>query len=301
MDVRKLHVLADLSDVRAQLGALTAYGFGGEALQALHMLAELITDLGLRDIRRLGLLNSRNHARLVLHGRHKAVLKLTCVMIGDEVSTLRVWEQAGLAGELTPRVYAYGHDHGRGWQWSLQQHLPGRGYELVRGEPVLAGALRTAIRLSSIEAEVPLPALIPVLDRKLQRAASSLAGTEDLVSELRETLGSLGTSQGVLHGDFAANNLLGGGRSLRVVDPAGLYGPRSYDVASFLARSTSCRPVAPRVAPLARSCRYVLEEFAPLVAAELLDMARWAVKDDRTGRGSAALVEDARRTLAFVV
>jgi hypothetical protein len=286
------YTFASPDDVEAKVAALASGGHGEEARRAFGVLAGLLREHGADDLGRLGLLNSRNHARLIRTPAHgDAVLKLTVVAVGDEVGALTAWDAAGLAGVVTPAVYASGTTD-EGYQWCLQQLLPGTKRPVPDGAGIAASALALAERLHLPGSS--LPSVSEHLERQLHRAHH--AGHPGLAA-VAATLTNLlqGSSWGAsvtLHGDFAANNILDDGETLRVIDPAGFCGPPAYDTARFLARSTSSIPLAPRIATAAEQSRLALEHLALLAACELIDVARWSLTCDITGRGVDALVAD---------
>jgi hypothetical protein len=286
------YAFADPADVTAKVATLAGEGHGDEARRAFGVLAGLLRTLDATDLGRLGLLNSRNHARLVrTSGGDTAVLKLTVVTPGDEIGALSAWQGAGLAGTLTPAVYAAGTTD-EGYQWSLQQRLPGDKRQVADGADIAeaALALTSLLHLPGVN----LPPVATHLERQLHRARNAghpklAAVATVLTAQLNQIVWDPPV---LLHGDFAANNILTDGAALRVIDPAGLCGPAAYDTARFLARSTSTVAVAPRTVATAEHSGLDASTLAVLTGCELAEVARWALVCDITGRGVDALVAD---------
>lgn len=285
----------DPADATAQFGVLAGGGHAAEAADAFAVLAELLRALGVVDGGRLGLVDSRNHARRVEHPRFGAcVLKLTVVAVGDEVGALAAWNDAGLGGRVVPAL----HDHGTcaGWAWSVQQRCPGRAGWV--NEPLLATG--DALAVCDV-LHVPLPAghgFGDVRDR-LDRRLGALAGTElaGPARVVRDAVAGLEAGSVLVHGDFAANNVLAGAGSPVVIDPAGLAGPAEYDAARWIARSDSRVRVSGRFASLVPGWADP-GVLAVLTAAELLDMANWQRARDVTGRAPAEVAADALALLS---
>lgn len=299
-------------DVREHVRAQERDGNHGECRAAFADLAEVMASHRLLDLGRLGLHASRNHARLVRRGggrgaapqRGLMVLKLTVVSDGDEVALLRTWQHAGLAG-LTPRVWAWGATRS-GWSWTLQQRLPGDVPGMDDGSRHLHRVADAAARLH-LPAPDGVPCAVEVVRRRLERVRGA-DRLGEVAAKVRARLGRLGPARGgtrgrALHGDLAANNVAVGGVGVGVFDPCGLAGPREYDLARYTARSCCGRPFADELASVVYAYRrgghpVDAEALATLTAAELVEVAQWAGRRQRSGHRRSPRSAEAAVSLA---
>lgn len=286
-DVAQGH-FADSRDVGSQLAALERDGFGAEARAAFADLTELLARLRLIDRGRLGMVNSRNHARAVTDAQEqRLVLKLTVVDIGDEAAVLTAWHAAGLAG-LTPAVVASGRSTS-GWSWTLQQQLPGSVPALDRGSDLLPAAAHAATQLHLPAATSPSCPLVDLLLRRRLRAGGGSPRLRRISESAASAIppSSLADSR-LLHGDFAANNLCVDHTHVSVFDPCGLVGSAAYDLARYVARSCVDAPIGHELARAASAYRAAGgtvndRDLDIYTAAELCDVARWAQRPMSSG------------------
>lgn len=297
---------ADPADVAQQIATMSAYGLGREAVEVFADYEQIARQHNLTDVGRIGAIDSRNHARkVIMASGSAAVVKISVAEIGDEVGALLAWQRAGLAGSRTPRVHASGQT-AHGYSWTLQQHISGARHPIHAGRDLLPDAFALARRISvpasylHEHARRPQLTVADLLDLRLNRIVEDPAAPASLSAVAGHIHAALDRAEGrpyLVHGDFAANNIVGSGNRLATFDPAGLVGPSYADAARFLARSTSTLPVAPRVAAAAEIAGAQLAGFSTLVAAELVDVAHWSLTVDITGRGWQALTGDAIDTL----
>lgn len=209
------------------------------------------------------------------------VLKLTVVVDGDETGALLAWQHAGHA-DLTPRVAFHGRSL-HGWPYTIQSMCPGSPMPLHGGSRHLHAAAAAAahlhlpsVGLPDIEPVVQRRLCAPTDDRRLWRTAADVAAClEDLPGH-----------RTLIHGDYAANNVLYGDSGIRVIDPSGHTGPPGYDLARYVVRSCPDMPVADGLAVAAETYTQAGGDLGPnpfrslavLAAAELCDLARWDLK-----------------------
>lgn len=291
----RVNCLHDPADVEAQVRVLSNDGHGNEARRALEAVSVALSDAGAVDLGRLGLPNSRNHARLAEHPSYgRCVLKLTVVPMGDELAALAAWARAGLAGCAVPTVHAHGTADG--WQWTLQEFVDGPVGRTNSPAVPAADAFALAARLHVPADDTTLPGALPFVRARLRRAADTRYAA--LAGDILEAVTALPAVPGVVvHGDFAAHNVIAADRGACAIDPFGLNGPVEYDAACWIARSESTEPVAARIDRLIPSWANP-QVLVVLAAAELLDMACRQLNEDVCGRPSWSVAADAFRLLS---